>query len=149
MGLPLLAAGHFSLRGIGGSAWLLVLAGVIAVFGYLAMYYGPDSPATTAGSWMVPGRSVGGMFASTSAVEPAGRATASSVRCRRRSSDSPSPSGTVASRRVLAWTSGRSMIASTRLARLPGAMCPGAACSEAPAVPSAPSAVVTSAAATG
>jgi drug/metabolite transporter (DMT)-like permease len=32
--------GHFSLRGVGGSAWLLVLAGVIAVAGYLALYRG-------------------------------------------------------------------------------------------------------------
>ena len=61
MGLPLLAAGHFSLRGIGGSAWLLVLAGVIAVFGYLAMYYGPDSPATAsqAPGWFPAGPSAG------------------------------------------------------------------------------------------
>jgi uncharacterized membrane protein len=35
--------GHFSLRGVGGSAWLLVLAGVIAVAGYLAMYRGLES----------------------------------------------------------------------------------------------------------
>lgn len=35
--------GHFSLRGVGGSAWLLVLAGVIAVVGYLAMYRGLES----------------------------------------------------------------------------------------------------------
>ena len=41
--LTLLAAGHFSLRGVGGSAWLLVLAGVIAVIGYLAMYRGLES----------------------------------------------------------------------------------------------------------
>jgi len=37
-----------------------------------------------------------------------------------------SPSGTVASRRALACTSGRSITASTRLARLPGVTCPGA-----------------------
>jgi drug/metabolite transporter (DMT)-like permease len=35
--------GHFSLRGVGGSVWLLVLAGVIAVVGYLAMYRGLES----------------------------------------------------------------------------------------------------------
>jgi drug/metabolite transporter (DMT)-like permease len=35
--------GHFSLRGIGGVAWLLVLAGVIGVGGYLAMYRGLES----------------------------------------------------------------------------------------------------------
>jgi len=35
--------GHFSLRGVGGSVWLLVLAGVIAVAGYLAMYRGLES----------------------------------------------------------------------------------------------------------
>jgi uncharacterized membrane protein len=35
--------GHFSLRGAGGSVWLLVLAGVIAVAGYLAMYRGLES----------------------------------------------------------------------------------------------------------
>jgi drug/metabolite transporter (DMT)-like permease len=35
--------GHFSLRGIGGVAWLLVLAGVIGVAGYLAMYRGLES----------------------------------------------------------------------------------------------------------
>jgi hypothetical protein len=46
--------------------------------------------------------------------------TASRVRCRSRSSNSVSPSGTVASRRVLACTSGRSITASTRLARRPG-----------------------------
>src|SRR5437016_10072406 len=89
------------------------------------------------------------MFASSSVVEPAERVTASSVRSRRRSSDSPSPSGTVASIRVLACTSGRSMTASTRLARLPGVMCPADACSDARTVPSAPAPVVTSAAATG
>jgi drug/metabolite transporter (DMT)-like permease len=32
--------GHFSLRGVGASVWLLILAGVIAVAGYLAMYRG-------------------------------------------------------------------------------------------------------------
>jgi drug/metabolite transporter (DMT)-like permease len=38
--------GHFSLRGVGGTdpaTWLLVLAGVIAVAGYLAMYRGLES----------------------------------------------------------------------------------------------------------
>ena len=30
--------GHFSLNGVGDSAWLLILAGVIGVFGYLALY---------------------------------------------------------------------------------------------------------------
>jgi uncharacterized membrane protein len=35
--------GHFSLRGIGGVAWLLVLAGIIGVAGYLAMYRGLES----------------------------------------------------------------------------------------------------------
>ncbi len=38
--------GHFSLRGVGGSdpvTWLLILAGVIAVAGYLAMYRGLES----------------------------------------------------------------------------------------------------------
>jgi drug/metabolite transporter (DMT)-like permease len=32
--------GHFSMRGVGGVAWLLVLGGVIGVGGYLAMYRG-------------------------------------------------------------------------------------------------------------
>ena len=38
--------GHFSLRGLGGAnpaTWLLVLAGVIAVAGYLAMYRGLEA----------------------------------------------------------------------------------------------------------
>ena len=35
--------GHFSLGGVGGRAWLLVLAGIIAVAGYLAMYRGLES----------------------------------------------------------------------------------------------------------
>jgi drug/metabolite transporter (DMT)-like permease len=35
--------GHFSLRGVGGTAWLLVLAGVIGVSGYLALYRGLES----------------------------------------------------------------------------------------------------------
>ncbi len=39
----LLVLGHFSLSGVGGSAWLLALAGVIAVAGYLAMYRGLES----------------------------------------------------------------------------------------------------------
>lgn len=41
--VTLFLLGHFSLRGVGGSAWLLVLAGVIAVAGYLAMYRGLES----------------------------------------------------------------------------------------------------------
>jgi drug/metabolite transporter (DMT)-like permease len=41
--LTLFLLGHFSLRGVGGSVWLLVLAGVIAVVGYLAMYRGLES----------------------------------------------------------------------------------------------------------
>ena len=41
--LTLFALGHFSLRGVGSTAWLLVLAGVIAVAGYLAMYRGLES----------------------------------------------------------------------------------------------------------
>jgi len=35
--------GHFSLRGVGDTSWLLILAGVIAVAGYLAMYRGLES----------------------------------------------------------------------------------------------------------
>src|SRR5580693_3094923 len=89
------------------------------------------------------------MFASSRVVDPAGRVTASSVRSRRRSSDSPSPRGIVASMRALACTSGRSMTASTRLARRPGATCPAGVCSDARTVPSAPALVVTSAAAAG
>ena len=41
--LTLFALGHFSLHGVGSTAWLLVLAGVIAVTGYLAMYRGLES----------------------------------------------------------------------------------------------------------
>jgi len=41
--LTLFGLGHFSLRGVGETAWLLVLAGVIAVAGYLAMYRGLES----------------------------------------------------------------------------------------------------------
>jgi len=41
--LTLFGLGHFSLRGVGETAWLLVLAGVIAVTGYLAMYRGLES----------------------------------------------------------------------------------------------------------
>jgi drug/metabolite transporter (DMT)-like permease len=41
--LALFAFGHFSLRGVGSTAWLLVLAGVIAVVGYLALYRGLES----------------------------------------------------------------------------------------------------------
>jgi hypothetical protein len=76
--------------------------------------------ASPPGSRLVPSWVLGGMSASTKAVDPAGRAMVSSVRSRRRSSDSASPSGTVASRRELACTPGRSMTASTKLARLPG-----------------------------
>lgn len=36
-------AGHFSLRGAGPSAWLLILAGIIGVIGYLALYRGLES----------------------------------------------------------------------------------------------------------
>jgi drug/metabolite transporter (DMT)-like permease len=35
--------GHFSLRGVGGSVWLLILAGMIAVLGYLALYRGLET----------------------------------------------------------------------------------------------------------
>jgi drug/metabolite transporter (DMT)-like permease len=41
--LTLFALGNFSLHGVGSTAWLLVLAGVIAVVGYLAMYRGLES----------------------------------------------------------------------------------------------------------
>jgi drug/metabolite transporter (DMT)-like permease len=41
--LTLFGLGHFSLRGVGNTAWLLILAGVIAVAGYLAMYRGLES----------------------------------------------------------------------------------------------------------
>jgi drug/metabolite transporter (DMT)-like permease len=41
--LALFLLGHFSLRGAGSTAWLLVLAGVIAVAGYLALYRGLES----------------------------------------------------------------------------------------------------------
>jgi drug/metabolite transporter (DMT)-like permease len=41
--LTLFGLGHFSLRGVGSTAALLVLAGVIAVTGYLAMYRGLES----------------------------------------------------------------------------------------------------------
>jgi uncharacterized membrane protein len=41
--LTLFFLGNFSLRGVGSTAWLLVLAGVIAVTGYLAMYRGLES----------------------------------------------------------------------------------------------------------
>ena len=78
-----------------------------------------------------------------------GRAvTVPPVRSRSRSSDSASPSGTVASRREPACTSGRSMTASTRLARLPGGVWPEEGSSEVRTVPSEPSRGVTSAAAT-
>jgi len=35
--------GHFSLRGVGDSVWLLILAGMIAVLGYLALYRGLET----------------------------------------------------------------------------------------------------------
>jgi uncharacterized membrane protein len=41
--LAVFALGHFSLSGVGSTAWLLVLAGVIAVAGYLALYRGLES----------------------------------------------------------------------------------------------------------
>lgn len=41
--LTLFFLGHFSLRGVGGTAWLLVLAGMIGVGGYLALYRGLES----------------------------------------------------------------------------------------------------------
>jgi drug/metabolite transporter (DMT)-like permease len=41
--LTLFVFGPFSLRGVGSTAWLLVLAGVIAVAGYLALYRGLES----------------------------------------------------------------------------------------------------------
>ena len=69
-------------------------------------------------------RLAGGMSPSTRAVDPAARVTVSSVRSRSRFSDSLSPSGTVASRRELSCTSGRSMTASIRLARLPAGAWP-------------------------
>ena len=39
----LFMTGHFSLHGAGPVAWLLILAGVIGVGGYLAMYRGLES----------------------------------------------------------------------------------------------------------
>jgi hypothetical protein len=96
----------------------------------------------------LPYASSDGMFASSSTVVPAGRVTGFPVRSRSRASDSASPSGIAASKRSLACTSGRSMTASTRLARLPGTICPDTGCSEVRTVPSACPAVVTSAAAT-
>lgn len=39
----LFALGHFSLRGVGPVAWLLMLAGVVGVGGYLALYRGLES----------------------------------------------------------------------------------------------------------
>jgi drug/metabolite transporter (DMT)-like permease len=41
--LTLFLLGHFSFRGVGSTAWWLVLAGVIAVAGYLALYRGLES----------------------------------------------------------------------------------------------------------
>ena len=58
------------------------------------------------GSWPGPAGRPGGMSASTRAVDPAARVTVSSVRSRSRCSEPASPSGTVASSRELACTSG-------------------------------------------
>jgi uncharacterized membrane protein len=41
--LTVFVLGHFSLRGVGSTAWVLVLAGMIAVTGYLAMYRGLET----------------------------------------------------------------------------------------------------------
>jgi len=41
--LILFYLGHFSLRGVGSTAWLLILGGVIGVGGYLALYRGLES----------------------------------------------------------------------------------------------------------
>jgi drug/metabolite transporter (DMT)-like permease len=41
--LTLFSLGHFSLRGVGAVAWLLIVAGVVGVGGYLAMYRGLES----------------------------------------------------------------------------------------------------------
>jgi drug/metabolite transporter (DMT)-like permease len=41
--LTVFLLGHFSLRGVGSTAWLLILAGVIGVAGYLALYRGLES----------------------------------------------------------------------------------------------------------
>jgi drug/metabolite transporter (DMT)-like permease len=41
--LTLFLVGHFSFQGVGSTAWWLVLAGVIAVAGYLALYRGLES----------------------------------------------------------------------------------------------------------
>ena len=41
--LTLFYLGHFSLRGVGSTAWLLILGGVIGVGGYLALYRGLES----------------------------------------------------------------------------------------------------------
>jgi uncharacterized membrane protein len=41
--LTLTLVGHFSFRGVGSTAWLLVLAGIIGVGGYLALYRGLES----------------------------------------------------------------------------------------------------------
>jgi hypothetical protein len=59
--------------------------------------HGADVPPS--GCWPGSAALAGGMSPSTRAVDPAGRVTVSSVRSRSRSSDSASPSGTVASRR--------------------------------------------------
>jgi len=79
-----------------------------------------------------------GRVASTSALAPAGWVLTSAHRCSSRCSDSLSPSGNAASKRAQSCTSGRSRTASTRLARLPGVMCPDSARSDARAVPSGP-----------
>jgi hypothetical protein len=41
--LTLFFLGHFSPRGVGSTAWLLLLAGMIGVGGYLALYRGLES----------------------------------------------------------------------------------------------------------
>jgi len=41
--LTLFYLGHFPLRGVGSTAWLLILGGVIGVGGYLALYRGLES----------------------------------------------------------------------------------------------------------
>ena len=89
-----------------------------------------------------------GMSASTSALTPAEWVLTSSHRSWSRCNDSLSPSGKAASRCELSCTSGSSRTASTRLARLPGGMCPDSARKEARTVRSGPDEMVTSAAAT-
>jgi drug/metabolite transporter (DMT)-like permease len=41
--LTLFVLGHFSVRGVGSTAWLLILAGMIGVGGYLVLYRGLES----------------------------------------------------------------------------------------------------------